>query len=63
MITHIDKTERERERVREGEERERRREKKKKKKRARVSPYVKERRLFFERESCIFCRPHVRILI
>ena len=58
MITHIDKPrERERERVREGEERDRRREKKKKKKRARVSPYVKERRLFL-RESRVSSVDH-----
>ena len=58
MITHIDKTERERERVREGEEREREGErKKKKKKRARVSPYVKERRLFL-RESRVSSVDH-----
>ena len=60
MITHIDKTERERESKRVKREREG--ERKKKKKRARVSPYVRERRLFL-RESCIFCRPRMRILI
>ena len=57
MITHIDKTKRERERESKRVKRERRREKNKKK-RARVSPYVKERRLFL-RESRVSSVDHI----